>query len=205
MSLSWFAFHPPLQVLAIGLFSYGILTLQPTNQPKTKAAGLTRHQLYMFLIGTPSILAGTWVIYHNKNINGRAHFTSWHGVSVCATRPTFLLCLIAVSPASSLASSPYFGSSGRFLLALAVSGSVAPCLAEECRQRAFGNITGKVSRSLIAAGNSAPIKKAGRRDTSFIPVFFLCCIWEGLGHHSPPATAVISCASLHTAWRRSLP
>ncbi|KLO10420.1 hypothetical protein SCHPADRAFT_856637 [Schizopora paradoxa] len=79
MSLSWFAFHPPLQVLAIGLFSYGILTLQPTNQPKTKAAGLTRHQLYMFLIGTPSILAGTWVVYHNKNINGRAHFASWHG------------------------------------------------------------------------------------------------------------------------------
>lgn len=78
-SLSWFAFHPPLQVLAIGLFTYGILTLQPTNQPKTKAAGLTRHQLYMFLIGTPSILAGTWVIYYNKNVNGRAHFTTWHG------------------------------------------------------------------------------------------------------------------------------
>ncbi|KAH8117227.1 hypothetical protein DFH11DRAFT_991090 [Phellopilus nigrolimitatus] len=78
-SLSWFAFHPPLQMLAIGLFTYGILTLQPTNQPKTKAAGLTRHQLAMFLTGVPVLGLGTWVIYYSKNINARAHFTTWHG------------------------------------------------------------------------------------------------------------------------------
>ncbi|KAI5124325.1 hypothetical protein M0805_008932 [Coniferiporia weirii] len=78
-SLSWFAYHPPLQMLAIGLFTYGILTLQPTNHPKTKAAGLVRHQLYMLLTGLPVLGLGTWVIYHNKEINARAHFTSWHG------------------------------------------------------------------------------------------------------------------------------
>jgi len=78
-SLSWFAFHPPLQVLAIGIFVQGILTLQPTSQPKTKAAGLTRHQLYMLITAFPIITVGTWVIIHNKNINQREHFTSWHG------------------------------------------------------------------------------------------------------------------------------
>ncbi|TDL27255.1 hypothetical protein BD410DRAFT_761969 [Rickenella mellea] len=79
-SLSWFAFHPPLQSLAMALFTYGILTLQPTSQPKSKAAGLTRHQLYMLVTGLPVISVGTWAIYHTKNLNSRPHLVSWHGL-----------------------------------------------------------------------------------------------------------------------------
>ncbi|EJD05729.1 uncharacterized protein FOMMEDRAFT_132182 [Fomitiporia mediterranea MF3/22] len=78
-SLSWFAYHPPLQMASIALFTLGILTLQPTSQPKTKAAGLVRHQLCMLLAGAPLLATGTWVIYHNKDINARKHFTTWHG------------------------------------------------------------------------------------------------------------------------------
>ena len=65
----------------------GILTLQPTSQPRTKAAGLIRHQIYIGLIGVPIIFAGTWAVYHNKNINGRSHFVTWHGVCI-----VFLFC-----------------------------------------------------------------------------------------------------------------
>lgn len=88
-----------LQSVAIGLFSYGaylprstylyvfsdlsllgIITLQPTVQPRTKAEGLTRHQLAMFVIGGPVILLGTLAIVVRKLMHDSAHFTSWHGV-----------------------------------------------------------------------------------------------------------------------------
>ncbi|KAL5490205.1 hypothetical protein ACEPAI_5038 [Sanghuangporus weigelae] len=78
-SLSWFAYHPPLQMASLTLFTLGILTLQPASQPKAKAAGLVRHQLCMLLAGTPLLAAGTWVIYHSKEVKARQHFTSWHG------------------------------------------------------------------------------------------------------------------------------
>ena len=58
----------------------GILTLQSTNHPKTKAAGLVRHQLAVFLAGIPLLVIGTWSIYHNKQLGARPHFVSWHGV-----------------------------------------------------------------------------------------------------------------------------
>ncbi|KAL5511743.1 hypothetical protein ACEPAH_4961 [Sanghuangporus vaninii] len=78
-SLSWFAYHPPLQMASLTLFTLGILTLQPASQPKAKAAGLVRHQLCMLLAGAPLLAAGTWVIYHSKEVKARQHFTSWHG------------------------------------------------------------------------------------------------------------------------------
>ena len=58
----------------------GILNLQPTSQPKTKAAGLSRHQLIILGIGLPSIVTGTTLIYANKTIHEAPHFTTWHGV-----------------------------------------------------------------------------------------------------------------------------
>ncbi|OCB84163.1 hypothetical protein A7U60_g8839 [Sanghuangporus baumii] len=78
-SLSWFAYHPPLQMASLTLFTLGILSLQPASQPKAKAAGLVRHQLCMLLAGAPLLAAGTWVIYHSKEVKARQHFTSWHG------------------------------------------------------------------------------------------------------------------------------
>ncbi|KIK06636.1 hypothetical protein K443DRAFT_89334 [Laccaria amethystina LaAM-08-1] len=78
-ALGWFALHPLLQTLAISLFTYGILTLQPTSQPKTKAAGLYRHQVAILLFGLPSILLGTLAVSYNKWLGGARHFSTWHG------------------------------------------------------------------------------------------------------------------------------
>jgi len=74
-----FTWHPLFQSLGIALITYGILTLQPTSQPKTKAAGLVRHQLAMIFLGYPVLLLGTAAVSYNKYLGGRAHFVSWHG------------------------------------------------------------------------------------------------------------------------------
>ncbi|KDR81435.1 hypothetical protein GALMADRAFT_239336 [Galerina marginata CBS 339.88] len=75
----WFAWHPPLQTLAIFLFTFGIITLQPTNQPKAKAAGLVRHQVAVFVAGFPLIVLGTFAVFYNKVLREADHFTTWHG------------------------------------------------------------------------------------------------------------------------------
>ncbi|KAF8577242.1 hypothetical protein K439DRAFT_1365103 [Ramaria rubella] len=78
-SLGFFAYHPPLQTLAIATFVFGILTLQPTSQPRTKQAGLSRHQIIILGFGFPCIAVGTLIIIWNKTVNEYPHFTSWHG------------------------------------------------------------------------------------------------------------------------------
>ncbi|KAI0317287.1 hypothetical protein OF83DRAFT_1121964 [Amylostereum chailletii] len=77
-ALSWFAFHPTFNTLAILVFALSILQLQPTSQPKTKAVGLQRHQLGM-IIGLPLVLVGSSAIFYNKSVHGAPHFTTWHG------------------------------------------------------------------------------------------------------------------------------
>lgn len=98
----WFTWHPLLQTLGIGMFTYGkssleapsinhnvpihgilgIITLQPTSQPKTKAAGLLRHQLAMVTLGFPTLILGTLAVVYHKYLKDGPHFTSWHGVSI---------------------------------------------------------------------------------------------------------------------------
>jgi len=78
-SLGWFPVHPLLQSLSLSLFTYGILTLQPTSHPETKKAGLARHQVAMLLFGFPAIVLGTSSMIYNKYTHGAPHFTSWHG------------------------------------------------------------------------------------------------------------------------------
>lgn len=78
-SLSLFSWHPLSLSLAIVCFTYGIVTLQPTSQPKTKAAGLLRHQLAMVVLGFPLAFVGGFAIIYNKILHDHAHFTSWHG------------------------------------------------------------------------------------------------------------------------------
>jgi len=75
----WFAFHPPLQSLSLSLLVYGILTLQPTSQPKTKAAGLARHQYAILFAAFPMIFFGTFAVMYNKYVHSAQHFKSWHG------------------------------------------------------------------------------------------------------------------------------
>ncbi|KAJ7093180.1 hypothetical protein C8R44DRAFT_835539 [Mycena epipterygia] len=79
VSVGWFAFHPILQSLSLFLLTYGILTLQPTSQPKTKAAGLARHQYAILFVAFPAIFMGTVAIVYNKFAHGANHFVSWHG------------------------------------------------------------------------------------------------------------------------------
>ncbi|KAK7023900.1 cytochrome b561 domain-containing protein [Favolaschia claudopus] len=74
----WFAFHPPLQSLSLALLIYGILTLQPTSQPKTKAAGLVRHQYAILLMAFPIMFLGTFAVMLNKYLHGAVHFKTWH-------------------------------------------------------------------------------------------------------------------------------
>jgi len=77
--VGWFALHPLLQTLAMSLFTYGILTLQPTSQPKTKTAGLLRHQIAMLYLALPFITGGAFAVFYNKILHGKDHFVSWHG------------------------------------------------------------------------------------------------------------------------------
>jgi len=78
--LGWFFWHPILQSFSITIFSYGIMTLQPTAQVATKAAGLSRHQLAMFAIGFPAIFLGTLAMWWNKVIHNAPHAVTWHGL-----------------------------------------------------------------------------------------------------------------------------
>jgi len=96
-SLSYFAFHPPFQILAIACFGYGILTLQPTTlaQPKAKAQGFARHQLFMLCLGFPCITIGSLAILYNKKVNEYAHFETWHGV-LGITALAWMLVQIAI-------------------------------------------------------------------------------------------------------------
>ncbi|KIM49302.1 hypothetical protein M413DRAFT_21550 [Hebeloma cylindrosporum] len=79
--VGWFALHPPLQTLALSLFTFGIITLQPTSfaDPRGKTAGLLRHQAVIFFLGFPSVLLGTFSVSYNKWLLGADHFTTWHG------------------------------------------------------------------------------------------------------------------------------
>jgi len=58
----------------------GILTLQPTSRPRSKAEGLVRHQLAMGF-GLFCMILGTSAIIVNKNIHNNNHFVSAHAVS----------------------------------------------------------------------------------------------------------------------------
>jgi cytochrome b-561 domain-containing protein 2 len=87
--LKWFALHPSFQVLALGFFVWGIVTLQPTSlsQPRAKAQAFSRHQSIMLAMGFPIIVAGTSAVIWNRTIHPghhKGHFTTWHGVGVCS-------------------------------------------------------------------------------------------------------------------------
>lgn len=58
----------------------GILTLQPTADPETKAEGLARHQIAIIVLGFPTIVLGTSFMIYNKVSHAAPHFTTWHSV-----------------------------------------------------------------------------------------------------------------------------
>ncbi|EJD53255.1 hypothetical protein AURDEDRAFT_110947 [Auricularia subglabra TFB-10046 SS5] len=77
-ALGAFMFHPTANVFAICLFAFGILTLQPTMHPRTKARGLARHQIVMLGLGIPALLFGSGAIVWYKVSHGYNHMYSWH-------------------------------------------------------------------------------------------------------------------------------
>lgn len=72
-----FTYHPIFQSLGVSCFAYGILTLQPTSRPHSKAKALVRHQLAM-TFGLLCIILGTSAIIANKSIHYNDHFASTH-------------------------------------------------------------------------------------------------------------------------------
>ena len=65
----------------------GIVTLQPTADPQSKAAGLARHQIAIIVLAFPTIVLGTSFMIYNKVSHEAPHFTSWHGVSLLQLLP----------------------------------------------------------------------------------------------------------------------
>lgn len=157
-----FIFHPLLQSLGIALFTYGqstspahfhfsplvgIITLQPTSQPETKAAGLSRHQLAM-IAGVVSIILGASAIIYNKALHSAPHFTSWHGVrTLCLHLVTHLFTRYGRGSAFYL--SP--GCSSSSCSEPLARGSTARYSAEVHGPNPFGNITGFYHFSCINA------------------------------------------------------
>ena len=119
--------------------SPGVLTLQPTSQARTKAAGLVRHQLAMIGLGIPLALLGFLAVFFTKIANDKAHFTSWHGVR--SSSHLFLYAYADIQYSSSVSSRlacwPYKLSS-----AVVASGSMARCSVEIHRLSLPGSITG---------------------------------------------------------------
>ncbi|GMK56697.1 hypothetical protein CspeluHIS016_0305370 [Cutaneotrichosporon spelunceum] len=74
-----FAWHPPLNSLALALFALGIATVQPPTPPAAVRA--TRLGVHKNVLGTAVLLlcAGTTFMYYNKEANGAEHGTTPHG------------------------------------------------------------------------------------------------------------------------------
>ncbi|KIK63701.1 hypothetical protein GYMLUDRAFT_40764 [Collybiopsis luxurians FD-317 M1] len=93
--VGFFLLHPTLESLAMLLITYAIMTLQPTSQPRTKAAGFSRHQSAVLYLGFPALIVGVFAIIMNKIQLEKRHFRSWHSVlGITATAwIVFQICL----------------------------------------------------------------------------------------------------------------
>ncbi|KAI0029581.1 hypothetical protein K488DRAFT_88579 [Vararia minispora EC-137] len=78
MHSPWVSAHIFFNPIALILFVLSIITLQPTSQPATKAAGLARHQRGM-VPALATVFLGTSSIIAHKLLYGKRHFHSWHG------------------------------------------------------------------------------------------------------------------------------
>ena len=79
-NISYYTLHPPLQSLAILLFSWGIAPLQPPSPNPTERNSRFQTHQNLLLIGQAALMAGTGAIVLNKYVRGAHHFQSWHGL-----------------------------------------------------------------------------------------------------------------------------
>ncbi|CAN9511776.1 unnamed protein product [Ophioblennius macclurei] len=88
---SWFSWHPFLMTLAFSfLMTEAILLFSPDGSPIRKFAHKTKGRVHWLLqcLCVCCAVLGLTAISYNKHLNGKPHFTSWHGllglVTVCA-------------------------------------------------------------------------------------------------------------------------
>ncbi|XP_023117970.1 transmembrane reductase CYB561D2 [Amphiprion ocellaris] len=98
---SWFSWHPFLMTLAFSFFmTEAILLFSPHASPIRKLPHKTKgcvHWVLQCLCVSCAVL-GLAAISYNKHLNGKPHFTSWHGLLGLFT--------VCVAAAQSLAALP---------------------------------------------------------------------------------------------------
>ncbi|XP_034388852.1 cytochrome b561 domain-containing protein 2 isoform X2 [Cyclopterus lumpus] len=80
---SWFSWHPFLMTLAFSFFmTEAILLFSPYGSPLKKFSHKTKGCVHWFLqVSCVSCaVLGLAAIFYNKHLNGKPHFTSWHGL-----------------------------------------------------------------------------------------------------------------------------
>lgn len=87
---SLFSWHPFLMTLAFSFFmTEAILLFSPHGSPLRKFAHKTKGRIHWVLqcLCVTCAVAGFVVIVYNKDLNGKPHMTSWHGllglITVC--------------------------------------------------------------------------------------------------------------------------
>ncbi|RUP43725.1 eukaryotic cytochrome b561-domain-containing protein [Jimgerdemannia flammicorona] len=88
-----FAWHPALMTILLVAVTEGILILQPTTTPAEKATGLNLHK-WTLIIGYTCAIGGSSVIFYNKVLSGKEHFTTTHSQLGAFTSSYLLIQLL---------------------------------------------------------------------------------------------------------------
>lgn len=97
---SWFSWHPFLMTLAFGFFmTEAILLFSPHGSPIKKFTHKTKGRVHWALqsLCVCCAVLGLSAIFYNKHLNGKAHFTSWHGLLGLVT-----VCVVGVQSLAAL-------------------------------------------------------------------------------------------------------
>ncbi|XP_013132527.1 transmembrane reductase CYB561D2 [Oreochromis niloticus] len=100
---SWFSWHPFLMTLAFSFFmTEAILLFSPEGSPIKSFSHKTKggvHRLLQGLCASCAVL-GFAAIFYNKHLNGKPHFTSWHGLLGLLTVCVVIAQSLAAMPLS---------------------------------------------------------------------------------------------------------
>lgn len=97
---SWFSWHPFLMTFAFCLFmTEALLLFSPYGSPIRKFPHKTKGRLHWILQSSCVSFAtlGLAAIFYNKHLNGKPHFTSWHGLVGLGT-----VCVVGVQSLAAL-------------------------------------------------------------------------------------------------------
>ncbi|XP_061908016.1 transmembrane reductase CYB561D2-like isoform X1 [Entelurus aequoreus] len=97
---SWFSWHPLLMTLAFSLFmTEAILVFSPHGSPMRRFSHKVKVRVHWLLQCACLLCAvlGLAAILYNKHLQGKPHFTSWHGLIGLLT-----VCAVGVQSAAAL-------------------------------------------------------------------------------------------------------